>query len=264
MPAGDGGDSPALGEQQSHHEVHRVQMRVPPFWPDDPEMWFAQLESQFLLNGITADATKYGYVAGHLEARYASEVRDILTQPPTTGKYDKIRAELIKRLSISQERKTKQLLEREELGDRQPTQFLRHLQNLAGTTVPDALLRSIWASRLPPNVQAILATQAKASNGEAAELADAILATTTSQVYEARASDQILQTLINEVSQLKTQLRGRTEKSSGDRSRRQRSRSRNTQEFDTCWYHFKFGQKARNCKAPCKFTPKAENSVGGR
>lgn len=50
-------------------EINRVQIRIPPFWDDDPEVWFAQVESQFELGKIVADDTKYGYVAGNLEPR---------------------------------------------------------------------------------------------------------------------------------------------------------------------------------------------------
>ncbi|XP_063244803.1 uncharacterized protein LOC134546161 [Bacillus rossius redtenbacheri] len=90
------------------------------------------------------------------------------------GKYEKLRTELVKRLSASQARKTKQLLETEEMGDRRPSQFLQHLRGLAGTAIPDDLLRSLWLGRLPSPTQSILATQTNASLDALAELAYAI------------------------------------------------------------------------------------------
>ena len=33
--------------------VYRVYVRLPPFWPDRPGVWFAQTESQFELAAIT-------------------------------------------------------------------------------------------------------------------------------------------------------------------------------------------------------------------
>jgi hypothetical protein len=154
--------------------VARIRVKIPPFWPTDPELWFAQIETQFALARITSDETKFYHVCGNLEAKYAAEVRDVLTNPPADGKYVKLKSELIKRLTSTQEQKTKKLLEQEELGDRNPSQFLRHLRTLAGTLVPDPLLKSLWLSRLPTTTQAILATQRTADLNALAELADAV------------------------------------------------------------------------------------------
>lgn len=246
-------------------EIDRVQIRIPPFWDDDPEVWFAQVESQFELGKIVADDTKYGYVAGNLEPRFAKEVRDILTAPPPTGKYDKLKVELIRRLSASQENRIRQLLEREELGDRKPSQFLRHLRHLAGTAVPDTLLRSLWLGRLPNNVQAILATQQKAGLNEIAELADAVMNITAPTINEVAGSD-VIKHLTAEIEQLKIQLRKQEDARPKNFRHRPRSRSRDgnrtrnqtqsrNRTYDTCWFHFKYGKEARNCRPPCKFKP---------
>ena len=64
-------------------------------------MWFAQLEGQFALSNITQDSTKFYYVISHLENKYATEMKDVITNPPPTVRYDRIKAELIRRLSVS-------------------------------------------------------------------------------------------------------------------------------------------------------------------
>uniref|UniRef100_A0A6P7HA55 Uncharacterized protein LOC114348116 n=1 Tax=Diabrotica virgifera virgifera TaxID=50390 RepID=A0A6P7HA55_DIAVI len=125
------------------------------FWPNDPEIWFLQVENQFTLANITSDATKFNYIVANLETAYISEVRYIVVSPPATETYVKLKSELIKRLSASQQQKIKRLLEHEELGDPRPFEFLRHLQSLAGTTVPDNIVRSLWLGRLPSSTQAI-------------------------------------------------------------------------------------------------------------
>ncbi|XP_013196778.2 uncharacterized protein LOC106139819 [Amyelois transitella] len=189
---------PVLGLPTSM-ESCRVAVRSPAFNPADPELWFAQLEGQFTLSNITTDSTKYYYVLSQLEPQHTAEVRDIIVSPPATGKYEKLKAELIRRLSASQERKTKQLLMHEELGDRKPSQFLRHLQYLAGTNVPTDFIRTIWASRLPTNLQTIVASQSSMELEAVAQLADQIndivpvtgqvaCATNTSAYPEARSN----------------------------------------------------------------------------
>jgi hypothetical protein len=62
------------------------------------------------------------------------------------------------------------------MGDRKPSQFLRHLCRLA-LDVPDSLLRSLWTSRSPTNVQATLVCHPDASLDSAAEYADRIIET---------------------------------------------------------------------------------------
>jgi len=83
--------------------INRVGIRVPPFWPEKPAVWFAQLEGQIALSKITHDSTKFYYVISQFENKYAAEVEDVITNPPPTGHYDRIKAELIRRLELSEE-----------------------------------------------------------------------------------------------------------------------------------------------------------------
>ncbi|XP_071447385.1 uncharacterized protein, partial [Hetaerina americana] len=137
----------------------RVMLRLPPFWPEEPALWFAQLEGQFFLAGISEDANKFNTVVSNLELRFAQEVKDVISNPPGDNKYIKIKEDLIRRLSASQEQKIRRLLERVEIADRKPSQFLRHLKVMAGSSVPDEFMRSLWLTWLPTPLHAILAAQ---------------------------------------------------------------------------------------------------------
>src|SRR5436309_6875147 len=125
-------------------QINKIVVRIPPFWPDEPELWFAQLEGQFSLGRINDDEMKYAYAISKIEPKQAREVKDVITNPLANHKYEALKRALIQRLSDSQHLKTRQLLEHEELGDRKLSQFLRHLKTLAGTTVPNELLRTLW------------------------------------------------------------------------------------------------------------------------
>lgn len=80
--------------------VAAVGVKVPPFWPHKPTLWFVNLEAQFALANITADSTRYAHLISCLDAKHATEVEDIITNPPSAGKYEKLKAEIIRRLSL--------------------------------------------------------------------------------------------------------------------------------------------------------------------
>lgn len=249
------------GPSASGQDVYRVGVRVPPFWPEEPEVWFAQVESQFLLSNITADLTKFHFVTGQLDQEYARIVKDVIISPPTNNKYDKLKAELIKRISLSHEKKTLQLMQHEELGDRKPSQFLRHLRSLAGPQVPDDFLRTVWTSRLPPNVQTIVASQPKSDLDDVADLADRVndIAPSTSHVASIAPSahttalEEKVAALTRQVEILAMQVKKTSYFKNRSHSRSRSNSRQRSQGHRFCWYHYKFGKKARKCEQPCQF-----------
>lgn len=260
----------------------RTNLRVPPFDPDEPEIWFALLEGQFEANGITSDRVKFTNVTNNLDIQHSRAVKDIILNPPAENRYQRIKTELVKRLSASQELKVRQLLNHEELGDRKPSQFLRHLQDLAGPAVPEDFIKTIWCNRLPRDIQSILASQPTHSLDQLSDLADRIqeisssrnVALTSSQAVHAVNQHGEIAELkkMVELLTLKLDEHTRSAQCSSIRSRlqrrnssRHRSRSRSNssyRKFPVCWYHAKFGDKARSCVKPCDY--KAGNSMGSR
>ncbi|GBP85039.1 hypothetical protein EVAR_48376_1 [Eumeta japonica] len=270
----DGDRSGGDYEDKGETIINRVSVRVPPFYPTKPSIWFASLESQFALAKITQDETKYHYAISQLEASYADIVEDVIMAPPAADKYQRLKTELIKRLTASRERQVKQLLNHEELGDRKPSQFLRHLKHLAGPGVPDDFIRTVWTSRLPSSVQTIIASQSKSTLEEVSELADQIMdvATPSQQITAVSAnpgatseSNQIA-ALTRQVQALAAKLdrmsRPRKRRTTHQRNNLSSTRSlSNYRKFPNCWYHAKFGTEARRCVKPCDF---AEKGVGSR
>ncbi|XP_011878689.1 PREDICTED: uncharacterized protein LOC105567961, partial [Vollenhovia emeryi] len=200
--------------------INRVSVRIPAFWNEEPELWFAQLEGQFTLSGITADSTKYACTLSQLDSRQIKEIKDIITQPPATNKYEAVKKALIQRLSISQEQRTRQLLELEEIGDRKPSQFLRHLRTLAGNNVPDTLLRTLWLGRLPNQMQMVLATRLEDPLNNVAEQADRIHEMSSKTLVVAATSTTPKKTLEQQVQELTKQLANLTTHLSRSRERK--------------------------------------------
>ena len=181
-------EADAPGAPATVPTVAAVSIKLPPFWPQDPEVWFAQVEAQFSTKGVAVQKTKFDYVISSLSQEFASEVRDLLLKPPAENPYDTLKAQLIKRTAASEQRKLQQLISGEELGDRKPTQLLRKMQQLLGDklgtgTDTNSFLRELFLQRLPPNVRMVLASADPSTTLEnLADMADKIMEVSTPTV----------------------------------------------------------------------------------
>ncbi|XP_041969296.1 uncharacterized protein LOC121726128 [Aricia agestis] len=260
-------------ERQNKPEICKVSVKLSPFWPNKPKVWFAQVEAQFELSGIKSDTTMFNYIISQLDQKLAGEVDDIITAPPTDGtKYLKLKEELIRRLSMSEEQRVRQLVGEEELGDRKPSQFLRHLRSLSNNALTDeSILRQLWMRRLPQQVQAILVSQTDLTLEKLADLADKVIEIAgPSKVFSCSSpassfSSTVFDTLLARVDELSKQVASLTHQRPG------RSRSRNASAgrrsrtstpgapVKMCWYHKKFNTKAAKCIQPCSWSAPQEN-----
>ena len=276
--------TPAELPSQSH-AVSAVSLKLPPYWPNDPAVWFAQVEAQFLTRNITAQDTKFAYVVSTLGQDIAQEIRDLIIAPPTDQQYDKLKTELIKRTALSDKARLNQLLMTETLGDRKPSQLLRKMRQLLGDRpLEDGILRQLFLQRLPTNVQLILAsTSDTVSTDDLASLADKILEVAPPQhsiaAITAKPAQNAATTTKNEIQDLRNQLatlttqlqsvvnqlqisppqsrsRGRSPTPARSPSR-PRSGATPPTTHAYCWYHFRFGASARKCNPPCAFTTSA-------
>lgn len=245
--------------EEDERRVSAVSVKLPPFWPSDPQIWFAQVQAQFSTRGIANQKTMFDYVVASLSPEFAAEIRDLILTPPAENPYDVLKTQLIKRTAASEQRRLQQLLSTEELGDRKPSQLLRRLQQLAGDTPggDGAFLRELFLQRLPTNVRMVLAsTRSDMPIDELAQLADKIVEVAVPEVatVSAQSTTSEVDQLRAEIASLKQQIQ--TLQLPHRRSRR-RSRSPalplpSPQAPTTlCWYHQKFGDAARKCQPPC-------------
>ncbi|VDP42884.1 unnamed protein product [Schistosoma margrebowiei] len=88
-----------------------------------------------------------------------------------------LRREIINHLSLSDSQRIQRLFQGETLGDRSPSQFLRHLKVLVGdNTVGEAVLKQGWIQALPCYVQHCLDAQdPETSLSHLARIADRIM-----------------------------------------------------------------------------------------
>lgn len=258
-------------------------VKLPSFWKENPTLWFSQVESMFAISHITADTTKFHYIVANLDTDPLPFVSDIITNPPAQDKYQTIKERLITSFSETNESKLRRLLRGAEFFDEKPSNFLQRLRNLAGNQVSDNVLRTLFLEHLPEQVRSILSISEVADLPRLALQADKIMevskptilainkhasasssATLSEQQPSPSISDQSvtldnlasrIDALTRSFEDLHHQVRGR------DRSRsRTRSGERTYHdEGEYCFYHQRFGAKARSCRSPCSFKDKQQS-----
>lgn len=279
-------------------QIQRLGLHLPEFKKADPELWFALADRAFCAANITSESTKFAHAVAHLGTQYGSEVRDIILNPPESNPYTILRDELIKRLGDTQASKTKKLIEDESIGDQRPSQFMRRLRNLGGPSINEDLIKTLWISRLPPLIQAILAAHKDLNLNTLADLADSIFDSTKlqpTQIHQINtppATPAHIQEndnpLILKLAQLNLQIsaiqqdlqqlknketfddndestwRSRSRRRNSPHRNKFRSSSSSKRKFNDpppglCWYHWSYGTNATKCIDPCNFKDNKEN-----
>ena len=254
-------------DENKNVEIYRVAIKPPMFWRQKPNLWFFQLEAQFANNGISQDLTKYNTVVSALDENVLEFVVDVLSNPPQEGKYDALKNALLIRLTDTEESRLKKLLTDLDLGDKRPSDLLRQMKSLAGKSISEEVIKSLWLQRLPPQTQAILSIS-KDPLDNIAEMADKILAVyNTTELCSidktlpfAKSSNSensridVLEASIASLTKKFDEFSFRSRSQSKPRHFNGRSRSRSrTMRYKFCWYHFKFGKNATKCVEPCEF-----------
>lgn len=252
------------------------QLRLPPFWRQNPRSWFRQVEAQFALRHIQSQQSKYFHVLAGLPPEVAAELDDVLASVSLTEAYDVLKSAILDRLEISERARIQQLLSEEDLGDRKPSQLLHRMKQLLGDSASQSqqpLLRELFLQRLPQAMRMVLAGSDDLALDKLAALADRIAdysapghppvvaAATPSQPSRLDRIEHKLQELTDAFHSLSVSRprRRRRSNSRPPQARRQsptpptpmseEARPRTT----LCWYHHRFRHRAQRCISPCSW-----------
>ena len=144
------------GLPSSDGEISVVKrLRLPPFWPEKPQIWFFQIEAQFRLEGIRSETVKFNTLVANLDTKYLEHIWDIIGSD-VTDKYEASKKRLLNIFQESDDRQLKKLLTGLELGDMLPSQLFRKMKALAGTEITEKVLRALWLDKLPSSMKDIL------------------------------------------------------------------------------------------------------------
>ena len=233
--------------------INAVSLKLPEFWESAATVWFAQAEAQFTIRQISADDTKYCYVVAALGSSTASRLVSFLVNPPAHGKYEAIKAQLLNTFELSDAERANRLFSLNGLGDGKPSELMDKMLSLLGAHKSDFMFVQLFLRQLPSQVRAALAnTDTTDCRALAAEADKFFLA---GQQHCAAALIPVQPSLPpTPEATLAAAIPPPARRL--DTTRRENS--------DLCWYHTKFGAKAKKCIPPCNFNVSGNARAGAR
>jgi len=254
----DAGEAPSADAVKA---AAKVMVKLPPFWEEDPSLWFIQIEAMFQAHNITNKTAKFQTVISQLPFKALSQVAD-LAKTPGPHPYRTLKERLITVYSESQERRIQKLLEETHLGDLRPSQLLRRMQIQAEGAATNPVLRSVWLRALPQRVQSILAALSQDDLTQLADIADKIMefdqANTVMEIRPSVEQEDVIK-IINELKNEVMRLRKDWESSRTRARSISNNRGRSpTNKRTLCFYHDKFKKEAKKCVKPCDWKPEIQ------
>ena len=270
------GEEPNADSQLATLSTHLTSMMLPPFWPEHPEAWFTNVESQFLSAGITSESTKFQKVICKLPPEITSKVIHITCKPFQVGDYFKLKEAILGTFTKSRAKRWQELLSLSNIQNMKPTAILSKMRTLTLSTNPNECiniqeqdLKLHFLRALPSHMQALfsvisknctlddLASQADTyyeqsqiePNVAAVELrsqpAQSPLPHQPNQEDAANNSQGILSSIAASLDAISSKFDNKS------RNRQaQPQNQRRPENAQLCYFHKRFGDRARKCAGP--------------
>ena len=231
--------------------VYAATVKLPDFWQHNPRPWFQHIEAQFQLRGINRDVTKYFHVVAALDASTTARAMMLLEAPPAAGKYEALKTFLLKLFELSELEKADRLLSLNGLGDSRPSEMMEKMLAVLGSADPSFLFTHIFLRQLPVPVRTALASSPLAASKDYRTLA-----AEADRVFLANRQ-QFVHALLPHQGTPPPPMEDYTDTAAAVTARRQ-------PDDGLCYYHARFGAKAKQCRKPCSFKPQGNARAGAR
>ncbi len=232
-----------------------VSLKLPDFWETQATLWFARAEAQFQLRNITADETRFNYVVSALSAATAVQVYSCLENPPMTDKYGTLKTLLLAVFGLSKEQRAQRLLGLSDVGETRPSERLNHMMALRGGFSSDILFQEIFLRHLPEQIRLPLTSSGVTNLRDMAEMADKLCwarCRIGAAVWNQEPSDVAPAPSPDEPTPV----------AASTRRHNPTPPPQPSPERTWCYYHARFGQKARSCRPPCTFGKSGNGRAG--
>lgn len=240
--------------------VHAAAVKLPQFWPENPDLWFYQAEAQFELRSITVSRTKYFYLVAALTPEAASRVTSLLEEVPAENPYEVLKSALCQAYKLTEYQRAEALANLPPLGDSRPSELLAKIRRLLPVGHKTCFrARYDFLSRLPSEIRATLVNSTLELDDLAVQ-ADNLWSAfqASSQVFAVPQEPPADDIPVDVVSRRSSQP-----------NRRRSGNNRSSGVPQLCWYHRQFGVKANDCKntesgSPCEWVPQGNARAGRR
>ena len=164
--------------------VEHKNVQIPNFIKNDANYWFMIVDRALASQKVEDAQQKFDLVLQalpeHIQLEIKPTVVQIINAPHDANyhPYDTLKAKVIDAVTIPETQRLTQLLEKESIGTRTPSQFLTQLRNLQGDN-PNAqtdnkYLHHIFLKNLPTNTRTLLVAQKDQTLDQMAATADLV------------------------------------------------------------------------------------------
>jgi hypothetical protein len=247
-------------------------VKLSPFWPHSPALWFSQTEGIFMVKNITNELHRYYHVVSVLPHESLRLVADIVEQPPPDTPYTTLKQRLLASHQLTAFQRAEKLFQMPSLGARKPSDLMAAMLEICPRGEERTeLFACLFLQRLPREIRVLLSNVDHKDPKALAAQADSHWGLHESQapLMPVLADQEAPEESLNAVRSDRGGRGGR-----GGRSRRGRGGGGGTRqpvESDAsmaarlasglCLKHWRYGEQAHSCVAPCSWQGNA--AAGG-
>ena len=251
--------------------------RLPAFSTIDSTIWFKRAEVQFRIKKITSSTSQADHVLAAIPDALFPQISKWMDSKGSSAiQYEDLKKYLLKKFSLTPEQRVKSIFElyRRPLGDQRPSDALDQLRALArlpndSSDTPRTidLLVALWLTRLPESVRAAITDFTALSDDEIALKADQHFdaqdaSATSSLAASANPPADTLDDTPPEAIAIASSSTPRRPRPSTQPSNKAPTPARKADFTSSlCFYHAKFGPKAKKCQAPCAWPSSSQPSI---
>jgi hypothetical protein len=242
-------------------------VKLPPFWPHAPALWFSQAECQFIVRGVEDEFHRYCLVVSVLPHESLRLVADIVETPPATQQYTAIKERLLASHQLTGYQRAEKLFAMPALGARKPSDLMAAMLEICPRGEEKTeLFACLYLQRLPRELRILLARADHKDPKALADEADKLWG------MHVTPADQ-LAALAIDVEQPEGTLtvmrpaadaargrsgRGRRGRNAGGGGQRPPMESQASREArltaGLCIKHWRYGDQANSCVQPCSWS----------